>query len=212
VIYGNIDLFYEYDEAPDNISVTAIGPYEKTKALTDSNGNYRINGLGNGTYELEIGKEGYGTRYHYGIQLFGNDSVRVRDELFKRMIGKKLPTLYEIHTADDYDWLNETSIAIPTSWSQGEIPARVFMSEDEDVSYKNYQWTSVAYSGIRYGFDKVFLFVEFIPFESGKKIYLKIYICNPDEQDGYFDKYTGFKTFSTLEKDEHSSVMSFTMP
>jgi len=211
VIYGNIDLYYSYDEVPENISVTANGPYGKKKALTDSNGDYRIDGLGNGTYELEISKEGYGTMYHYGIQLFGNDSVRVRDELFKRMTGIKLPTFYEIRTADDYDWLNETTIVIPTSRSQGEIPARVFLSEDDEVSYKNFQWTSMAHAVKRNGFDELLLFVESVPFENGMKIYLKVYICNPDEY-GYFNKYTGLLTFSTLEKDEHSSVMSFTMP
>lgn len=212
VINGNIDVYYDNYEAPEAISITARGPYEKKETLTDSNGDYEITGLGNGTYELEISKEGYGTKYHYGIQLFGNDTVRVRDELYLRMTGIKLPTLYEVRTSDYYDFLNDTKIVITTSKSQGEIPARVFMSEDDDVSYKNFQWTTKAHSVKRNGFDKLLLFIDFIPFESGKKIYLKVYICNPEEYYGYYNKYTGLLTFSTLEKDEHSSVMSFTMP
>jgi len=212
VINGNIDLYYNYDEVPEDISITARGPYEKVEALTESNGDFEITGLGNGTYEVEISKEGYGTRYHYGIQLFGNDTVRVRDELFKRMTGIKLPALYEVHTRDSYAWLNETTIVITTNRSQGEISARVFMSEDDDVSYKNFQWTAQAHSVKRNGFDTLLLFIDFIPFESGKKIYLRLYICNPEENYGYFNKKTGLLTFSTLEQDEHSSVMSFTMP
>ncbi len=211
VIYGNIDFYYSYDETPENITVTALGPYQEETALTNSAGDFQINGLGNGTYKLEISKEGYGTKYQYGIQLFGSDTVRVRDELYKSMTGLKLPTLYEIHTQDTYSWLSEKKIVITTSRSQGEIPARVFMSEDNDVSYKNFQWTSQARSVKRNGFDKILLFIDNIPFESGKKVFLRLYICNPDEY-GYFNKNTGMLTFSTLEKDEHSSVMSFTMP
>lgn len=212
VIQGNIDFFHSYDEAPENITISALGPYEKKKALTNSTGDFQINGLGNGTYNLEISKEGYGTKYQYGIQLFGNDTVGVRDELFKRMTGLKLPTLYEIHTQDTYSWLSEKKIVISTSRSQGEIPCRVFMSEDDNVSYKNFQWTSEPRTVKRNGFDKLMLFIDFIPYESGKKVYLRVYICNPEEHYGYFNKYTGLLTFSTVEKDEHSAVMSFRMP
>lgn len=210
VIQGSIDFYYSYDEAPENITVTALGPYQEETALTNSAGDFQINELGNGTYKLEISKEGFGTKYQYGIQLFGNDTVGVRDELYERVTGK-LPTLYEIHTQDSYSWLNETKIVITTSRSQGDIPARVFMSEDDDVSYRNFQCTRLAHSVKRNGFDKILLFVENLPFDSGKKVFLRVYICNPHEY-GYFNKYTGMLTFSTLEKDEHSSVMSFTMP
>lgn len=212
VINGNIDVYYTNDEAPENIIITALGPYGKKETLTDNNGDYEISGLGNGTYELEIGKEGYGTRYHYGIQLFGNDTVRVRDELYFRMMGRKLPNLYEVHTHETYHWLNEKTIAITTSASQGDIPARAFLSEEDDVSYKNFQCTRNTHSGTRRDYDKVLMRVEDLPFESGKTIYLIVYICNPDEYYGYFNKKTGILTFSTLEKDERSSVMSFTMP
>jgi len=212
VISGDIRLYDSYKGVLEDISVTALGPYEKKKVLTISNGDYEITGLGNGTYELEISKEGYGTKYHYGIQLFGNDTVRVRDELYERMMGLKLPTLYEVRTSDYYDFLNETTIVITTNRSQGEIPARVFMSEDDNVSYENFQWTTKAHSVNRNGFDKLLLFVDFIPFDPGKKIYLRVYICNPEEYYGYFNKKTGMLTFSTVEKDEHSAVMSFTMP
>ena len=212
VIYGSIDLFYSYDEAPENITITTQGPYEKKKVLTDSNGDFQLSGLGNGTYKLEISKEGFGTKYQYGIKLFGNDTVRVRDELYKSMSGHKLPRLYEVGTSEYYDFLNDNKIIITTNKSQGDIPARVFLSEDDDVSYKNFQCTRTAHSVSRNGFDTILLFVEDLPFVSGKKIYLKVYICNPDEYDGYINKYTGLLTFSTLEKDEHSSVMSFTMP
>ena len=211
VIRGNIDFFYSNDEAPENITISALGPYEKKKALTNSTGDFQINGLGNGTYNLEISKEGYGSKYQYGIQLFGNDTVGVRDELYQR-VTDKLPTLYEIHTQDSYSWLSEKKIVITTSRNKGEIPCRVFMSEDENVSYKNFQWTSEPRTVKRNGFDKLLLFIDNIPYESWKTVYLRVYICNPEEHYGYFNKNTGLLTFSTLEEDERSSVMSFTMP
>ena len=212
VINGNIYVYYDNDAPPEGISISARGPYEKKETLTDSNGDFEISGLGNGTYEVEISKEGYGTKYEYGIQLFGNDTVRVREELFEKMTGIELPTLYEVRTSDHFDFLSDDKIVIPTNRSQGDIPARVFMSEDDDVSYEDFQWTSKTHSVKRNGFDKILLFVENVPFESGRTIYLRVYICNPEEYYGYFNKKTGLLTFSTLEKDERSSIMSFTMP
>jgi len=48
----------DYVEAPVDIKITAMGPYENKSALTDSKGDYEINSLGNGTCNLEISKEG----------------------------------------------------------------------------------------------------------------------------------------------------------
>lgn len=212
VIQGSVDIYSGSDEDLEKISISAKGPYEHDKnTLTNSTGSFLISELGNGTYELEISKEGYGTRYHYGIQLFGNDTVRIRDELYERMTGRKLPKFYEVHTSEYYDFLNDKTIVITTNKSQGDIPARVFLSEDQEVSYKNFQCTRPAHAGRRSGFDSVFLYVENLPFESGKKVYLIVYICNPEEHYGYYNSNTGVLTFSTLEKDEHSQIMSFTM-
>lgn len=214
VIFGSIEYFYDTDgdPLPEGISVTARGPYPDKSALTNSSGYFEIGGLGNGTYKLEISKEGFGTKYQYGIQLFGNDTVGVRDELYERVTGK-IPTLEIVESqATSYYWLQENSIAITTNKTgSGEIPCRIFMAESKNVSYKNYQWSGRVHSGYSSRVDKYLLRVDGIPFESGQKIYFKVYICNPQEE-GYLNHYTGLWTFSTLDPEEHSEVMSFTMP
>jgi hypothetical protein len=212
-IEGKIQLGYPSNDIPENILVTALGPYGNKTALTNSNGNFQVSGLGNGTYRLEISKEGYGTTYRYGIQLFGNDTVSVRDELYKLPKGT-LPALLSVETQlTRFTWLARNSIAITTnkSTTSGDVSCRVFMSEYQDVSYKNYQWTNRVGSLHRSGFDELLLTVHEIPFESGKKIYLRIYMCNPDEY-GYLNTYSGLWTFSTLDADHHSEVMDFNMP
>lgn len=214
VIQGNID-YYSYSEVdpyPEGIRITAQGPYQEKTALTNSSGNFEITGLGNGTYRLEISKEGYGTRYQYGIQLFGNDTVGVRDELYEQVSGK-IPKLLAVESQNtSYYWLDEHSISITTNKTgSGEIPCRIFMAAYKDVSYKDYQWSGRVSSGFSNRVNKYLLTVHDIPFESGQKVYLKVYICNPEE-DGYLNYYTGVWTFSTLDPDEHSEEMSFTMP
>lgn len=213
VILGNIDYNYSTDGDlyPEGISIIARGPYGEKSALTNSNGIFEITGLGNGTYRLEISKEGFGTKYQYGIQLFGDDTVGVRDMLYERVQGS-IPTLLSVETQNtSFSWLQENSIAITTNKTSGKIPCKVFMAEYKDVSYKHYQWTAYVHSLYRRGFEHLMLTVHDIPFESGKKIYLKLYICNPEEE-GYLNHYTGLWTFSTLEPDEYSEVMDFTMP
>jgi hypothetical protein len=212
VIQGRIYFYYASSEnVPEGISITTRGPYDQKTAFTNSDGDYQISGLGNGTYELEIAKESFGTKYHYGIQLFGDDTVHMNDELYECMTGARLPELYEVHTRDSYSWLNETTIAITTGWKQGEIYARVFMADNDDVSYRKYRCTRKGIRLKRTGFENLLLLVEDLPFESGKEIFLIAYTCNPEEE-GYINTYTGVWTFSTLDPEEHSKVMRFTMP
>ena len=215
VIQGRIELGYSSggEGTPEDILVTASGPYGKQTGLTNSSGNFEITGLGNGTYKLEISKEGYGTKYQYGIQLFGDDTAQVRDELYERVEGT-MPNLISVETQNtSFTWLHENSIAITTNFTATAIvPARAFMAEYNDVDYKHFQWTGEAHSLSRSGFTKMMFIIEGIPFESGKKIYVRLYICNPDEMYGYFNYYTGLYTFSTLEVEKHSQVMDFIMP
>jgi hypothetical protein len=215
MIRGNIHCYYTSESPDDNISVTAWGPYGDQTALTNSEGYFQIGGLGNGTYNLEISKEGFGTKYHYGIQLFGNDTANLYNEIYERFEDFKLPALLEVHTRTTYDWLNATTIAITTNKDATgytpEMPVRVFMADFEEVSYKNFQFTQRVIPLHRGGFDKLMLLVENLPFESRKEIFLIAYVCHPMEE-GYLNDYTGEWTFSTLEAEERSTVLSFTMP
>jgi len=212
VIQGRINLGYSSEGPLEDFLVTAQGPYQDETTLTNSNGDFQLDGLGNGTYKLEVSNEGYGTKYAYGIQLFGSDTVWVWvDEVHQRVTGQ-IPELLTVETQNtSFYWLQENNIAITTNRTSGTVPARVFMADYKDVSYKHYQWTAIANSFLRSGYDKMMFHVEDIPFESGIKIYLILYICNPYES-GYFDYYKGVWTYSTLEADEHSKVMDFIMP
>jgi len=215
MIRGNIHSYYTSESSDDNISITARGPYGDQTALTNGEGHFQIGGMGNGTYNLEITKEGFGTKFHYGIQLFGDDTAYIYDEIFERFEDFKLPVLKEILTRTTDDWLNATTIAITTTKDATgytpDMPVRVFLADFENVSYKNYQCTRRAFALARGGYDNLMLLVEDLPFESRKEIFLIAYVCNPFEE-GYFDYYTGVWTFSALEPEERSEVMSFTMP
>lgn len=215
VIKGKVRFYYP-DPPPVNIIVTARGPYKRKSVLTDSLGHYQISGLGNGTYELEFMKEGYGTKYQYGIQLFGNDTVARNEELYKK-VGEsyKLPELYEIHDRITYPWVREGCIVITTSWPvhkmpEGSTPIRVFLDDHENVSYLNYKCTRRGNFLRRTGFDYLLLKVDDLPFKYGQEIFLIAYVCNPEEE-GYLNSYLGIWTFSTLENDKHSPVMRFIM-
>jgi len=212
VIQGRVNFGFSSDGTRDNFLVTALGPYQEKRALTNSNGDFQIDGLGNGTYKLEVSKEGFGTKYYYGIQLFGFDTVWIFvDELYER-VANKLPKLLTVETQNtSFSWLQENDIAITTNKTTGKVPARIFMADYKDVSYKHYQWTDEAHSLHRNGYDNMMFHVDNIPFESGKKIYLILYICNSYDR-GYLNYYTGLWTFSTLEVERHSEVMNIIMP
>ena len=215
VIKGHVRFNYP-DQPPVNIGISTHGPYQKKSALTDSSGYYEISGLGNGTYELEFFKEGYGIKYDYGIQLFGNDTIIRNEELYERVKGwSKLPEFHEIHDRITYPWVREGCIVITTNWSvdkmpEGSTPIRVFLDDHENVSFMNYKCTRRGNFLRRRGFDYLLLKVDDLPFKYGQEIFLITYVCNP-EDEGYLNSYLGVWIFSTLENDKHSPVMYFTM-
>lgn len=213
MIYGRVEMD-DWDNSPDDVKVLALGPYEELSATTNQGGNYELGGLGNGTYELEFSKDGFGTMKAHGIQIFGNDTLRRNTIMYEMMGALKVPKLIEVLTSSTSDWLYPTNIAITTSLSttkETNWGYRLFFAKHPEPSYRDYYCHRNGRRLRRNGYDNILITAEDLPFEGGEKIYLIAYVCNPRDE-GYWDAYQGRLTFSTLNPEEHSQVMQFTMP
>jgi len=203
-----------YEALLENGNVLALGPYGMQSTTCNQDGEYVFSGLGNGTYELEFSMDGYGTVVSYGVQVFGNDTLRRDAILHENMAGIKLPGFNRIYTSDSHSWLQYDEIAISTDGNYSNTTKwgiRLFFSRHPGVSYQDFYCTRNGRKLRREGYDNYMVSADNLPFESGEEIYLIAYACNP-EDEGYWNSYQGLITFSTLNPEEYSPVMQFTMP
>lgn len=118
--------------------------------------------------------------------------------------------------------MDEYSIAISTSLpsdnTEQQIPIRVFFSDEEAVSNKNYLHTDLVYRSTD---NPNYLIVNANPqivnsggkrlFQTGQTLYLIAYVCNTNEA-GDFSHYYCLPIFSTADEDQHSPVIKFSAP
>jgi hypothetical protein len=207
------------------VTVTANGPYGQTITKTSSKdgeyGQYILTGLGSGTYSLDFMADGYGTVKQYGIQLFGNDTVKADEViLYKEYNNYVLPSFgnitYEMH---GYSNINTMFIVLNTDMETSDsiIPIVFFMDVKNSVNNNNYSYVSFDYNVWKQDQSSKYYSIYFLPgilpFKSGTKVFFIGYVGNPLEfWLGYFDRYHGFPQYSTLIPEIHSEVMSFTVP
>jgi hypothetical protein len=213
MIYGNVNI-NDFTSPPEDVKVLAMGPYGNQSSTTDQEGDYAIGGLGNGTYELEFSKEGYGTVKAFGIQVFGDDTLRRNAFLYELMDIRKLPDFLRVYTSDSHSWIQPDEIVISTDLGyspQTVWGMRLFFARHPGVSYMDFDCTRNGRKLRRTGYANTLVTADNIPFEGGEEIYVIAYACNPDDM-GYWDAYRGIQIFSTLDAEVHSQVLQFTKP
>jgi hypothetical protein len=222
VITGNI---YTYDSGSrasvTNTKVIAHGPYGSPSTLSDTNGDYTLSGLGNGTYEIEFDKEGYGKKFARGVQIFGKDTIKENKRLIKKA-DYQMPELSNVLYSNSYAYKYEVAFATNILGDNGkEMQIRVFISDNKDVSPTNYIYSEQAREVKRENITSLMI-VCVNPqivnsdsdhlFREGQTIYLIAYVCSIEEYDGEFSEYYGVPIFSTVDEQQHSRVIELKAP
>lgn len=201
VITGWVDLDDPDYDHPAVINVVAWGPYGPKSGLAEASGRFIITGLGNGSYFLDYTAPGCGTVRQYGIQLFGNDTAVVDHA-----------TLFELPPPAFVmpDFLRITNMRIETNYGirESHWETRLFFGPDKRVSCDHYSYTYGTSCNID---NEIYLYDTWLPFTSSTEVFVIGYSCNQRDA-GYWDMYTNKRVFSTLDKDNHSNVISFIMP
>jgi hypothetical protein len=221
VITGNV---YWYSEGADDgkVKITAKGPYGNKSVESVNWENFSIDNLGNGTYCVEIARDGYGTYERCNVQLFGSDTVRIPQvQLFPKPADFKVPVLTNTYISypDFYNPPVVPCITIETDAKDRDkhFELMLFLKSTSDVSWNNFQYVT---SGWRSYFNSgkslwiIYIGLEDrdrMPFQSGEKVYIKAYACNVEDR-GYIDAYFGFNVFPTLDKSRSSNVIDCIMP
>jgi hypothetical protein len=209
VITGYVYLDDPDFESPTGFEVVASGPYGQ-KSASISNDQFVITGLGNGNYYLDYSRENYGSVRQYGIQLFGNDTAHAEyvQLYLKPPSSFIMPSFTNISVNTVHG--SDLQIHITTDYSVEYTfwDVRVFMSVNSNVAYNNFEHSQAA--GSNYA-NEIFISPYNFPFLSGTRVYVIGYSCNQRDY-GYMDTYNNRWVFSTLDKNNHSNVVSFIMP
>jgi hypothetical protein len=196
-----------------NVSIIARGPYGSKSTLSDYEGNYELSGLGNGTYEIEFNKKGYGIYRQPGIQVFGNDTLTISAFLYKKL-NYKMPRLSGIMYYLPYEDIHSVGIVTDIPADNYEaLQIRVFLSDTKGVSFKNYMYTATPYLYHRDNATQLMLFdadpnivnTDKTIFQHGQTRYMIAYVCDRNDP-GYFNEYYGMYIYSTVDEQQHSKV------
>jgi hypothetical protein len=188
----------------DNVTIKAKGPYGSKTALTNADGEYEINNLGNGTYEIEFLKEGWGALKYYSVQIYGNEVLTYDQRMWKRP-EFAMPVL-EFQTEEDNGEYVTFRSNLPAGASEVP-PLRAFFSKTSDVSCIKYDYTSagdnyVAGDHFYYRFN-----AWDFPNQQG---YIIIYLCAFEDQGVYgYDYFLDVVTFPSIDPKKHSQVFKF---
>lgn len=215
---------YARDEQWNELSevvVSAFGPYGKLSTTTDSEGHYEFNGMGNGSYYLEFGRNDLGIRRLYNIRIFNGESVRAdivlyelpgdfRMPEFKRAYIGTRPRSYPVQK-----WIcletNVTSVN-QKIYNYG-FELILFLSRKPDISCEKYDLVFPYWNGMWWD-DPITFYIDppMLPFKTGEEIFVICYAGNKNEDPDQLDPYTGRPEFSSLDRTRHSNVVSFIMP
>ncbi len=220
MITGNVDIYNPGGTLyGDNVRIFAHGPYGIKSTLSDYEGNYELSGLGNGTYEIEFNKEGYGIYRRPGIKVYGNDTLIINAGLYK-MVNYKMPRLGGIMYYLPYEDMHSVGIVtdIPAD-NYEDMQIRLFLSDTKEVSFKNYMYTALPYLYHRDNATQLMLFwadpnivnTDKKIFQRGKPRYMIAYVCDRNDP-GYFNEYYCLDIYSTVDKQQHSRVYEINFP
>jgi hypothetical protein len=195
--------------------VTAIGPYGRKTVTTNANGYFFIDELGNGTYDLEYTKEGYGTYKKFGFQLFGGDTLNAGYvDIYPRYETRTIPLLTDFTDHRELTGFSADALVIRTNRKENLPPIRFFIGFDNKVNFENYEYTMGASQLNRMGEpNRLYVLHYFyqLPLESGQAVYLTAYICTGGD-NGYLDLHKNKRVFPTLVQDSKTSVFKYEIP
>jgi hypothetical protein len=220
VIRGNASLYDIYTEEPANIKVTASGPYGSKSTTTEANGNFMIDGLGNGTYYIDYRKENYGTIRQYNIRVFDDDTFYVGGVMLFKKTGNYVPKFIKAYVANKPRFFPLTiylciETDVTNDGTVSGLDLMLFLDSNQDVAWNQNKFNYPASDA--YVSDKnvhtIYVDPSRMPFKSGTTVYVKGYPCNIQELGyGFLDTYLGIPIYSSLEKSKSTNVVSFIMP
>jgi hypothetical protein len=214
-LIGYVNLFNsQFEKLSDNSGVEVIieGSNPQLKTTTNEKGQFIVDNLNSGIYNILFNKEGYSQHKTTSFQFTGGSKPATTFET----------ALYELPDFNidsvkivEYDTWSTISLQVKGYISnlkeKTHVESRCFLGNEPTVSYKNYTSIVPASTSSSSGEVSMVFQVDTIKFPIGSELYLIMY---PESllSDSYFDINTGMDIFTTINVNKASEVASITIP
>ncbi|MEE4258248.1 MAG: carboxypeptidase-like regulatory domain-containing protein [Bacteroidales bacterium] len=212
-ISGKVTLYDEGKTSIDSsdMTVTIEGTSPLLTAQTDADGNFVIENVPFGTYNLLFEKTGYGAYRYFNATLTETGGPLNLSETFN--LGQQSDlTITDFIVHISHGSIDYTGTVDPEGTADAPKYIRIFYSTDSTVSSSNYTYYSEAYEITANTFELPITKEELIDggFASGTTVYMKVH-GDAYWNNSYEDPTSGDMVFPNLSADSPETV-SFVIP
>jgi len=206
------DSNYIQNQDKSGIEVIVEGSNPQIKAVTDEEGNFMIDNLKCGTYNLIFNKEGYCQHKIVGYQFVGGSKPTSLNQV--RLYWKPNMLIDSLKIANYSDFFSnvlQASAKVSNLPEHSSFYYRYYLSNKSDISYKDYASTDIVYGS---SYDKTpsfYLQIDTIKFPVGSKFYMIMYPAS-EKYQYYTDINTGNKIYTSININKHSDTISSIVP
>ncbi|MEA1899021.1 MAG: carboxypeptidase-like regulatory domain-containing protein [Bacteroidota bacterium] len=194
------------------VEVIVEGSNPQIKASTDEDGQFKIDNLKSGIYNIVFNKEGYCQHKIISYQFVGgNKPSTIYQTALYSQSNFQIDSLKITDLERQYTVEFMVNAKISNQKENLSSYCRYYLSNEPDISYKKYISTDIAY---RFSGDEDISFyirIDTLKFPIGSELYLIMYPTSETYQN-YTDINTGNKIYTSINSNKPSEVATITIP
>ncbi len=205
-VYNNNSTLTDYS----GVTVTVDGSSPVLKTTTNEKGEYTIEGLKTGIYDLVFTKDSFATYKIVSFQFIGSNVPTVASpvELYK-LPDVKISDL-KVDTSKNSPYSYSVIVHGSLSSSSSSLYLRYYISNSPDVSYSNYQASDYSFPSSNVMFSFYINSNLLSKFSRDKPLYIIFYPCL-SALTSYIDINTGNQIYM-VNTSQGSAVVPFMIP
>ncbi|MGQ1945470.1 carboxypeptidase-like regulatory domain-containing protein [Geofilum sp. OHC36d9] len=195
------------------VEITLEGSSSEIKVYTNESGQYVIDNLETGTYNILFNKDGYGQYKIYGKPFVGgNKPTTLGQRYLYQFIDCQIDNVQITEIEDAY---YPSVFVTANALNQNEHPypwCRYYLSNKQTVSYENYISSTADHLFYDSGDFNFILYIDTLQFPTGSELYLIMYPAISSYEYNYTDINTGKEIYTTVNYNNPSNVASIIIP
>jgi len=214
-LIGYVTLFgSDRTRLSDNSGVEVIieGSNPQIKTSTDENGQFVIDNLKSGIYNIVFNKDGYCQYKIVSYQFVGgNKPAIIYPTSLYSQSNLQIDSLKITELESQYTVEFIVNAKISNQNENSSYYCRYYLSNEPDISYKNYISTNIAYNFSGNEDLSFYLQIDTLKFPIGSELYMIMYPASEKFQY-YIDINTGNKIYTSININKPSEVTNITIP
>lgn len=194
------------------VEVVVEGRNPQIKVSTDKDGQFRINNLKSGIYNITFNKKDYCSFKIVSYQFVGgNKPTTVNQIPLYSLSSLQIDSLEIIDLEQPYSLLFLVRAKVSNQNENPTSYCRYYVSNKPDISYTNYISTDIAYSYSGNEEVAFYLQIDTLKFPVGSELFMIMYPAAETYQY-YIDIKTGKRIYTSININKPSEIAKITIP